>query len=721
MQMPAAAMLQSGATAAAPKSHSDGLSRILSQEQLMVHFGAVYFRKSGPPRKDWERDHKVAADDGHTLFRHWLPWNAIEVAPGRFDWDDYDRMMDLAAKNRIRVVLAEMLVDFPEWLIRAHPDARIETRTGQKRFSEMHVSCATGGHYALCLDHPEVAKAGERFLAAMALRYRGHPALIGYDIWNECTFYTPDRLCYCEATQQGFRAWLKARWSDVRDVGRRWNRHSLTSWEDVQLSRQVALFADFLDSQRFHLDNAFEWMSWRASVLRRIDPDHAVIAHGNARTFADVATCCGDDWRAADRCDIFGYTHYFGSGSHPLLAGDLIRSASRGKVFWRAEAVGDSQWMGRQIGTPRPEMDRMHDPQNIRLDALISMACGARAYQNPRWRPLLDGPLFGSFGWYGMNGSRTERSDEIKTLAEWAHSEQARPLWQARPARGEAGILIIEEAQAHCYAAHGDTSVYGRCIQGAWRAFTDSNINVDFVRVADLQHYEFIYLPYPVALSDQTLAAVLKWVSSGGHLVAEAAAGYFNDLAHAFEEQPSRGWSNAAGCVEGSISFGLDRMDTLVIRTTDGDVAAGVYRQSYKPGHGKSAGTFVDGTTAIVDATFGKGGIRQVGSMPSYGYWRSPADPARKWFRNLLAFTGKGQSVSVSVPRVVTRVWQQPDGKRFLWVLNENDAEQVAVLSLRHPATQRPTVLRGSADLLSAEESPLAVRVPGRDAVVLAL
>ena len=31
---------------------------------------------------------------------------------------------------------------------------------------------------------------------------------------------------------------------------------------------------------------------------------------------------------------------------------------------------------------------------------------------NLRYRPLLDGPLFGAFGSYGMDGSRTPRSDD---------------------------------------------------------------------------------------------------------------------------------------------------------------------------------------------------------------------------------------------------------------------------------------------------------------------
>ena len=64
-----------------------------------VPFGAVYFRKSNPPREDWDRDYGVAAEDGMNVFRHWFMWSAIERKPGVYDWEDYDRQMDLAAKN----------------------------------------------------------------------------------------------------------------------------------------------------------------------------------------------------------------------------------------------------------------------------------------------------------------------------------------------------------------------------------------------------------------------------------------------------------------------------------------------------------------------------------------------------------------------------------------------------------------------------------------------
>ena len=51
-----------------------------------IPYGAVYFRKSNPPREDWERDYRQAAEDGMNSFRHWFLWSAIEIAPGKYDW-----------------------------------------------------------------------------------------------------------------------------------------------------------------------------------------------------------------------------------------------------------------------------------------------------------------------------------------------------------------------------------------------------------------------------------------------------------------------------------------------------------------------------------------------------------------------------------------------------------------------------------------------------------
>ena len=72
-------------------------------------YGADYFRKSNPPREDWGRDYQTASEDGMNVFRHWFIWSAIEVAPGEYDWSEYDRHLELGAEHGIKAVAAEMV------------------------------------------------------------------------------------------------------------------------------------------------------------------------------------------------------------------------------------------------------------------------------------------------------------------------------------------------------------------------------------------------------------------------------------------------------------------------------------------------------------------------------------------------------------------------------------------------------------------------------------
>src|SRR5258707_5184441 len=97
-------------------------------------FGAVYFRKSNPPEQDWERDHKTAAQMGVNIMRHWFMWASIENAPGRYDWRDYDRMVELEGQNRIKVVIAEIINRAPERMWDKYPDARQINIDGSQSF-----------------------------------------------------------------------------------------------------------------------------------------------------------------------------------------------------------------------------------------------------------------------------------------------------------------------------------------------------------------------------------------------------------------------------------------------------------------------------------------------------------------------------------------------------------------------------------------------------------
>ena len=634
-------------------------------------YGAVYFRKSNPPRDDWQRDYGTAAEDGMNSFRHWFIWSAIEIAPGQYDWEDYDRQLELAAGNGMKTVIAEMITAAPEWAFRTYAHARFETREGEKVASSMSVSCVTGGFPGLCLDNEDYRAAAERFLRELVGRYKDHPGMGGYDIWNECNY--AHNTCYCPATTEKFRAWLREKYGDLRTLGSAWHRYSFADWEDIAPPRSLGPYPDVLDWLQFRIDNAFRLMRWRAGLIRSLDPKSRITAHGVAGSLTILAPAGADDWRSAAEVESYGYT--WGSSRHgdepwkQLHAVDLVRASSRGKPFWHAETYAGPLWMQPQVLNKPRDAGRIASPEDIRYWDMTSFMGGATGMFYLRWRPLLDGPLFGAFGAYGLDGSRTPRSEMVSKIGKWVTAAEQEQLWQSRPVKGEVGIVFAPETQLFLYAQQGSTAFYAQSMQGAYRGFFETNIQADWVHIDHLDEYDTLYLPIPVMLSQGTAAKLRGWVAAGGTLIAEGCPAYFGDRGHVGIDQPNFGLDEVFGARESYVEFTPDLLTDLRINASGVPVWGGIFLQAYELTTGTAVGWYEDGHVAIVDNTFGKGRTRLIGSMVGAGHATHAPNGSERFFADLLAFAGKEQHVRCSDPLVKARLHTGAGGT-FVWVAN---------------------------------------------------
>lgn len=684
-----------------------------------IDFGAVYFRYSAPSKQDWESDYRKASEDGITHFRHWFPWAAIETAPGVFNWEPYDKLIDLGNKYGIKTVIAEMTTIVPDWFFAEHQDARITNKFGQKKFNNMNDSSMAGGNQSMCMDHGSVRQGIEKFLRAMGEHYKGVEGIIGYDVWNECSLYNAEGRCYCDETEREFQKWLKEKYGLLEKLHAVWCRHSYTDWTQIRLPRLTGPHPEFFDMIRFQNDQQERWFRWRIDVLRDADPTHKLIAHGNGKAHSDIAICCGDDWRYAKYPDIFGYTLWYANNCTALMGGDMIRSASGDKEFWRAEAIGDATWEHRSDKTePENKKDEMSLPDNIRLDAMMSIGTGASAFINPRYRGLNEGHLFQAYGWYAPNGDRTERSREIAKLAAWSNSEEVKELWEAKPVRGQVGLLLLEDAQALCYALFDNTDIYADCLKGSYQAFVDSGIQADVIRMTQIRDYDCIYVPYPVAVSDRDMEELKAWVENGGTLISEGCFGYFNDCGHAVEtSQPNRGFEEVFGCRQTKVHLGPDANKELVIDSMNGTIRAGVYRQAYELTGGKPEGYYQNGEIAVVSHRFGKGRTLIVGSMVGYGYQHHADEVSRRWFASLVRFAEKVPVASLPYNKDVTiRMWENGD-KRYAWIFNFADIEQSIEVEFASPVGN-PVLIRGI-EIECFGDRDITVRIPKKDAAIV--
>ena len=680
-------------------------------------YGGVYFRKSNPPEEDWERDYQTAAKLGANTFRHWFLWSSIEVAPGRYDWSDYDRQMDLAESSGIRTVIGEISNFAPEWMFQEYPGGRMVNRDNTVLFPMMNASSATGGT-AMCLDNDDVLRAAEQFQAALIERYRDHPALLAYDLWNEMH----PAECYCEATLGKFRDWLKRKYGTLGTLRKAWHRYSLSEWEQVQPPRgRMGAYPDAMDWVEFRRDNKHRLLQRRIKLFRRLDGHHPVTGHSAFVAQAvSMPEAAYDDWSDAAGFDVFGFTYVASrNGNEPWMqfqAVDFVRAASRGKPFWHAEAEAGALWMQPQV-TGRARGDgRISDARDVRIWNHVSMACGATGIFYPRWRPLLDGPLWGAFGPMNMDGSVGPKAEMAGNVASWANTHPE--LWQSQPVKGDIGIVWIPETSVFDQVQLGHAQQYAESVRGAYQGFFDQNIQADFVHIDHIDEYPIVYLPYPVMLKAETAQKLLGYVENGGHLICEGLPGYFGDGGHVGEVQPNLGLDSLFGVRETYVEFTPDLLEDLTLHVMGHEVYGRYFRQEYSAEGSMVAGHYAGGAVAAVEHRYGQGKTLLIGTFPGAGYYLHHSAGTRELFWDMLSWGKVTQGVVSGDPDIKARYHEGPGG-RYLWIINPTRSSREAVITIHSGAEQmheavdlwggRPVMLSGNQIRVFVDERDAAV------------
>lgn len=697
-----------------------------------IPFGAVYFRKSNPAAEDWERDYGQAASDGMNAFRHWFMWSAIEVAPGEYDWADYDRQLELAAENGIRTIIGEYLAAAPQWAFRKYPHARVESADGARAAAHYTRASAVGGWPGLCLDNEDVRERATAFLKALAERYRDHPGMGGYDVWNELNHLGDAGGCWCEASAEKFRAWLRNKYGSLDAINKAWYRYSYASWEDVQIPRTIDAYPDSIDWMLFRVDNAVRLLKWRIETIRSIDPDNPITAHAIPTGVLDrVGPGTYPVFQAGKLVDVYGWS---GGAVHDeayelrwrhWCQMDLIRSASNGKPFWCAEMPSGAAWRWR-AGRDLDE-GRIATPSDLRLFTMMHFAGGARGVFSPRWRPLQDGPFAGSFAYYAMDGSPTDRSRAAEEMARWANADERRDLWKAKPVASDVGILVVPESQIHCYASEGSTDFYYDSITGAYRGFLFNSAQVDFVHADDLGDLgpavETLYLPYPVMLPEAAARRLADWVAAGGTLISEGCPAYFGDRGRAGTAQPNYGLDRLFGAREEFVQFTPDLLGDLRLSFEGESAYGGVSLQTYEPTTGRAVGTYEDGRVAAVENEYGKGRTLLIGTFPGYGYARHKDEATKRFFGRLLAWSGVRRQIVSNDARIIARLQaDSANGRTYLWAVNSTREPVECELTLSDrwgPFSSTKTVWGEAATIRDGRR--VAVQAPARDVLVVEL
>jgi Beta-galactosidase len=425
------------------------------------------------------RDRERAAADleaiytlGFNAIRVPIEWANVEPAWREYRFDDVSRMLGLAGRAGLKVVLELDTEALPEWLLRRYPDGRFvpASKTDGPRPERA------------CLDHPGVRADVEAFVAVVRQRAASPRAWQLIDIGEGSS----DTFCLCPYTQRRFRAWLKETFgTEARPAA-------------LAASDRAAFVAL---ARRDHLafvagtggDGYISSSRARApSVIRQLFYEPPGQDDWLMTTVVDhYGTLVPPDlWRAASLTPV-----------QLALALDGMRSAARDKGWLMTDGAPGGR------------------AADLRLMTWAAFSRGARGVTYGDWR--VSGPGGASVGLVGPDDTITERARAAGGLARVIARNPAlfAPL---RPRAAKIAIVFDPRLPAD-----GARSAF-LPLSNIYQSLFERNVQVDFLHLDEIatgmaSRYNMVIVASLAALPGPTADALKAYAAAGGTLVSSSA------------------------------------------------------------------------------------------------------------------------------------------------------------------------------------------------------
>lgn len=488
-------------------------------------FGAQYYRAPTPARESWESDLKNFKENGFNSIKFWVQWGWTHRGENEFYFDDTDRLMDLAAQNGLKVTLNVIFDVAPRWFMRKYPESKIVLSNGTivEPFAAGHRQI--GGFPGTCYNHQAARDARMLFLQKTVERYKDHPAMDMWDVWNEpeqCGPYrypkTEELPCYCDSCLNGFLDAMRQKHKTLDKLNDLWGR-CYNDWDDVELPRERLAYSDFIDFREFQLDTMTNEANMRIDCVRKYDKKHPVYLHVVPNTSSIFNALTGvDDFALAKECDVFASTNFAG----PIWS-VLTTSAGKGKVCYNVEC---------HIGNGTTQMHQKQITLSDMVNDLVpQIGMGLRGFMFWQYRPETLGYESPAWGVTKPDGSIGSVGIAAKQFIK-ALSPITDEIMQCPAPKAEIAIWKGRKNELLSFCINNSLGSFAQSIEAYVNAAYYNNYNcciVDDERIkTDLDGIKLLILPSCYEADEELVSAVDKFVQDGGTLLCEAHFGGYN-------------------------------------------------------------------------------------------------------------------------------------------------------------------------------------------------
>ncbi len=469
-----------------------------------VVYGADYYPEQWS-EEIWREDARLMREAGVNLVTLGVfAWAKMEPAPGHYDFNWLDQVMDLLHAHGVRVDLATPTAAPPAWLVRMKPEILPVTAEG--------VTLWHGSRRHYCPNSQAYRDQAADLVRRLAQHVRGHPALALWHVDNEYACHVTE--CFCDQSVAAFRSWLKQRYGSLDGLNKAWGTNFwgqiYNAWEEIIAPRRTPAQvnpAQRLDWQRFCSDSWLECFEEQKAILREVTPEVPITTN-----FMGLHKPL-DYWKWAAREDLVSYDSYPDPANPEWMvtAGmmyDIMRSLGRGRPWLIMEqAPSNVNW--RQRNLPKR-------PGEMRLGSYQAMARGSSGLMFFQWRASLSGSEKFHSAMIPHAGEESRGWRETKALG----GEVAR-LDGLLASRVQAEVAILFDWE-NWWALEQESKPSNDLkllpqITALYTELFRRNITVDFAHPGDdLSHYRLVIGPHLYLLGNIGAENIERYVKQGG-------------------------------------------------------------------------------------------------------------------------------------------------------------------------------------------------------------
>jgi beta-galactosidase len=643
------------------------------------------------PKQVWKEDVRLMREVGVNLVSLGIfSWATLEPSPGEYDFGSLDGIMDLLHEGGVMVNLATATASPPPWLARLYPESLPVTKEG--------VTLNPGARQHYCPSSVAYKERAAQLVWRIAERYKDHPALALWHVNNEYGCHVAE--CYCDASAEHFREWLRTRYGDLDNLNEAWGTafwsQRYGEWGEILPPRSAPTFANptqQLDFRRFSSDALLELYEMEKEILRQATPEIPITT--NFMGFFKPV----DYWKWAPREDLISDDSY-PDPSDPeahigaAMSRDLMRSLGDG-----------APWVLMEQTTVRVNWRRRNVPKRpneMRLWSYGAVARGAEGIMFFQWRQSKAGAEKYHSAMVPHVPTENSRSwREVKQLGAELGS-----LDELLRARGEAETTILLDWESW-WALELDSkpSAAVRMREGRYSFYKplyEANVPVDFAHPgSDLSSYRLVIAPNLYLVTDDSVDNIVRYVSDGGTLLMSFFSGIVDGRDHIRLGGYPAPFRELLGLrIEDFVPMTTresNRLDTLDGESYRCDLWADLIHLEGAESQASYTEEFYADTPAVTRNVFGEGVAYYLGTRPEERYTKSLLQRVCQ---------EAGVRPTAEVPPGVDAVRRRTEDASFLFLLNHN--QEAVEVRLPNPAQD---LLTGTEHRSNLVLNPLEVAI----------